>query len=312
MKYRKLTLTLPLGATEKVAERLSLLGFDAFQIEDYSDLESEEARRFYDYIDEELMEKQKEPPRIHFYCYHDDAGDREYARLLAALATPALSSLEVSVTEEDDEAWRDKWKEFFRPFSVGKRLFVYPPWEEDVEIPAGRIGLLMDPSAAFGSGTHATTRLCMQCAEDYVSERDLVLDLGCGSGILAIAAMKLGAAHADALDIEESAVRVCRENVLANGIRPEQLSVRCADATQDAGARGAYTFVFANLVASLIVAISESIASLLCVGGTLVASGILNIRKEETLAALLSAGLSLVECREEEEWCALVMKKEHE
>ncbi|MBP3685573.1 MAG: 50S ribosomal protein L11 methyltransferase [Clostridia bacterium] len=310
MQYRKLTLTLPHGQTDEVAGRLSLLGFTAFEIEDYSDLESEEARRFYDYIDDDLLKKQNDPPRIHFYFYCDPEGEDAYRAFLECMKTPEFSAFPLDASLEDDEEWKDKWKEFFRPFSVGKRLFVYPPWEEEVEIPKGRLALLMDPSAAFGSGTHATTRLCMECAEDYLTSNDAVLDLGCGSGILALAALKLGATHADAVDIEESAVRVCRDNCALNGISEKECSVRCGDATRDPGAKGAYTFVFANLVASLIVAIAPSLFELLRDGGTLVASGILNVRCEETLAALQSAGLTLVECREEEEWCALVMKKE--
>lgn len=311
MKYRKLTLTLPHGTTDEVAGRLSLLGFVAFEIEDYSDLESEQARRFYDYIDEDLLKKQQDQPKIHFYFYCDPDGEDAYQRFLACMRSSEFAAYPLEQTEGDDEEWKDKWKEFFRPFPVGKRLFVCPPWEEDVCIPEGRQMLLMDPSAAFGSGTHATTRLCMECAEDYLSARDRVLDLGCGSGILALAALKLGAPHADAVDIEESAVRVCRENARLNGFDESCLCVREGDATRDPGAQGAYTFVFANLVASLIAAIAPSLYELLTAGGTLVASGILNVRCEETLAALTSAGFRLVECREEEEWCALVMKKEN-
>ncbi len=310
MKYRKLTLTLPLGMTDEVAGRLSLLGFTAFEIEDYSDLESEEARRFYDYIDDELLKKQSEPPRIHFYFYCTPDGEDAYRAFLECMKSAEFSAFPLEQTEGDDDEWKDKWKEFFRPFSVGRRLFVYPPWEE-VKIPEGRLGLLMDPSAAFGSGTHATTRLCMECAEDYLKAEDSVLDLGCGSGILALAALRLGAAHADAVDIEESAVRVCRENVERNGYTERECSVRWGDATRDPGAQGAYTFLFANLVASLIVSIARSLYSLLKPGGVLVASGILNVRYEETLFALRAAGFSLIECREEEEWCALVLKKEN-
>lgn len=310
MKYRKLTLTLPHGSTDEVAGRLSLLGFTAFEIEDYSDLESEEARRFYDYIDDELLQKQNDAPKIHFYFYCDDESEKLYRAFLDLMQTAEFSVYPLDQSEGDDDEWKDKWKEFFRPFAVGEKLFVYPPWEEDVVVPEGRHGLLMDPSAAFGSGTHATTKLCMECAETYLSEQDEVLDLGCGSGILALAALRLGAAHADAVDIEESAVRVCRENVEMNGYTQAECSVRCADATQDPGAVGAYTFVFANLVASLIVALAPSLYSLLKTNGTLVASGILNVRCEETLAALRSAGFTLVECREMEEWCALVLKKE--
>lgn len=310
MKYRKLTLTLPFGTTDEVAGRLSLLGFTAFEIEDYSDLESEEARRFYDYIDDELLKKQNDAPKIHFYFYCTPDGEDAYHAFLECMKSAEFSAFPLEQTEGDDDEWKDKWKEFFRPFSVGRRLFVYPPWE-DVEIPEGRFGLLMDPSAAFGSGTHATTRLCMECAEDYLKADDAVLDLGCGSGILALAALRLGAKHADAVDIEESAVRVCRENLERNGYSENECSVRWGDATRDPGARGAYTFLFANLVASLVVAIAPSLFSLLKPGGTLVASGILNVRCEETLAALEKAGFSLVECREEEEWCALVLKKEN-
>lgn len=295
--------------TDEVAGRLSLLGFTAFEIEDYSDLESEEARRFYDYIDDELLQKQNDAPKIHFYFYCDPEGEDAYRAFLECMKSAEFSRFPLDAAEGDDDEWKDKWKEFFRPFCVGERLFVYPPWE-DACIPEGRLGLLMDPSAAFGSGTHATTRLCMECAESHLSAADTVLDLGCGSGILALAALKLGAAHADAVDIEESAVRVCRENVLLNGFDEAACSVRLGDATRDPGAVGAYSFVFANLVASLLVAISKSLYELLKPGGTLVASGILNVRCEETLAALTSVGFYLVECREQEEWCVLVMKKE--
>ena len=311
MKYRKLTLTLPHGSVDEVAGRLSLFGFDAFEIEDYSDVADEEARRFYDYIDDDLLARRNDPPRIHFYFYRDEAGDEAYQRFSDLMRTPEFSAFPVELCEEDDDAWKDNWKEYFRPFSVGGRLFVYPPWEEDPVIPEGRMAVCMDPSAAFGSGTHATTRLCMAAEEDYLRGGEKVLDLGCGSGILALCALKLGAASADAVDIDESAVRVCRENAQRNGYSEKECAVRCADATRDPGAVGAYDLVLANLVASLLCEIAPSLAAMLKPGGVLIASGILNIRKEETLCALAGAGLTLLEAREEEEWCALVLKKEH-
>ncbi len=309
MNYQKVTLTFPAENLSGIAERLSLSGFSSYELEDYSDLCSESSRRFYDYIDEELLRRQSEDPKIRYYFEATPQGNEELAQLVALLREPGFESVRCIIEEKDDSEWRDRWKEYFKPFAVGKRLFVYPPWEENVRIPEGRTGLVMDPSAAFGSGTHATTALCMECAEDYLVKDACVLDLGCGSGILALSALKLGAGRADCADVEESAVRVTLENARLNGILPGRLRAKCADVTRGALFGLPYDLIFANLVSSLLIELADEFPKHLKPSGVLIASGILAQRKDETQKALESAGLKTIDERFREEWYTLVLKR---
>lgn len=309
MQYDKLTLLLPRRNTEEVAERLCVFGYPAFEIEDYRDLNANTPWCPGDYVDEALRARKESVPRIHFYFEKDGAGD-EAARLMDLLQTDAFSDVEFSLTRADDAAWRERYKAFFVPFPVGERLFVLPPWEQDALVPAGRIPLWIDPSAAFGSGTHATTQLALRAVERLMPPGVYVLDIGCGSGILSVAALLFGAARVTALDIDPQALSVARATLKANAIEQSRAALLCADAREEGVLRGErYDFVCANLVSELIIELSERLFSLCAPGAILCASGILETDIERVKGALLAAGFSDAEITQQDDWCAVSAHK---
>jgi ribosomal protein L11 methyltransferase len=226
--------------------------------------------------------------------FADDAG--------AAEAVAAIGR-EARVTHVVGDAWRDAWREHFKPTRVGERLVVRPSWEP-FEAQAQDVVLTIDPDRAFGTGTHETTRLVMRELDRRVRGGEQVLDVGCGSGILAVAALLLGAQRARAIDVDEDAVRVARENAARNGVSARMR----ADATPVERVRGVYPIVVANIEAKVLVPLAKAIARRVAPGGVLVLSGILRGQEDEVRAAY--PGFSLDSQPNDGEWVALVLLKE--
>jgi ribosomal protein L11 methyltransferase len=204
----------------------------------------------------------------------------------------------------EEEDWAHAWKRFFRPLRVGRRFVIRPTWEEWEAGPEDLV-ISIDPGMAFGTGAHPTTQLCLELIEEGVTAAESVLDVGTGSGILAIAAASLGAAPIAAVDIDPVAIAAARENVRANpcaaGIL---LAVSAADAV-----RGGYAWVFANLIAEVLCADAALLASRVATGGALLAAGIVAERAADVRAALEAAGLRIETERRREEWVAFVARK---
>ena len=210
------------------------------------------------------------------------------------------------LTMEDvaDEDWENNWKQFYKPMEIGNRLLVVPEWEEAHG--GERVKLVLNPGLTFGTGSHATTRLCLQALDTHIHGGESVLDLGCGSGILSIAALRLGAARAFACDIDEKCVDVAYENAALNGIGKDRYTVRWGDVLSDEALRqemgGGYDVVVANIVADVIMGLSGSVRSFLKAGGLFLCSGIIDDRAEEVLAKLKGDGWDVFEQRSSEGW----------
>ena len=211
--------------------------------------------------------------------------------------TGAGTELTLHYVEEAD--WATAWKAFYKPFRVGRRLLVTPPWEHP-ELAPEDLPLVIDPGMAFGTGSHPTTQLCLTALEDYVRPGHSVADIGTGSGILAIAAAKLGAAPVAANDNDPLAVRIARENAAANGVSVE---------VTDDLPTGQHDVVVANILADVIIGMSEELHVLLAPGGTLIASGIIDTREADVRQALESIELTHSETRRQTEWVALVFRR---
>jgi len=245
------------------------------------------------------------PPAIAGYLPVDDRLEDRLGLLKDALAAlpghgviGAGTDLTLRYVEEAD--WANAWKEFYKPFRVGRRLVVTPPWEHP-ELAPDDIPLVIDPGMAFGTGSHPTTQLCLVALEDYVRPGARVADIGTGSGILAIAAAKMGASHVAANDNDPLAVRIARENAAANGV-----PVEIADALPT----GQYDAVVANILADVIIGMAEELQALLAPGGVLLASGIIDTREADVRLALEGIGLNHLETRRQTEWVALVFRQE--
>lgn len=282
-------------------------------IEDYSDmLEMVPEIAHIDLIDEELLARSRTEAVLHLYLPPEENPAEAAAFLtqrLKAEHIPYRMETDRTLAEED---WANAWKRFYHPTHLGQRLVVCPSWEH--YIPAEHeLVMTLDPGMAFGSGTHHTTRLCCELLEQLPTAGCRVLDMGTGSGILSIAALLLGAKEAVGVDIDKTAVRTAAENAAQNGFGPDRFTALAADLIHqplpEETTRSGFDLVLANIVADVIIALAPAIMSHLRSGGCLVASGVILPRREEVIAALESAGLIVTDAREQEGWCALLMKK---
>ncbi len=291
-------------------------GYDTFEVCDFSDLIENAGAMFYDYIEDELLEKKNQKPEIKFYMEKEERARAEEIRdyLLGVCEKLDMTDITAHITLVENSDWDTRWKQYFYPFPVGKKLFVQPAWEEpDAEAVKGRAVIKMDPAAAFGSGTHATTRLCLEAMEPNLKEGDRVLDMGCGSGILGIGAMKLGAGELVAVDIDEAAVRTSRENLEKNGIDLKRVSLICGNVLTEEDKKEAmgtgFDLICANIVAQIIKDMAPILLDSLKKGGVLLASGILESRGEEVKEALLSAGFTHIKTHTSEEWVCMELTR---
>jgi len=268
-------------------------------VEDYSDLE-QGAREIAhsDLIDEALLAKDRSRAVIHVYLSIQDHPIEAAAWLAERMAAENIPH-EIAILACRSEDWENNWKAYFHPIPVGERLLIQPVWEEPAD-PQGRAVLLIEPGLAFGSGSHATTRLCMEALERAITPGCSVLDVGCGSGILSVAAMLLGAGRVLGVDIDPMAVECARENAERNAVPCEFIRGDLA-----VNVSGPFDVVVSNIVADAIISLSEQIARHLAPGGTWISAGIIDTREEDVLAALNANNWRITDRHEEEGWVCL-------
>ena len=300
---------------------LSANGVDGVVIDDEQDFQSflENNHQYWDYVDEDLEASMKGKSRITFYLPADGDGFDQLAHLRTALQgfkdahAGKYGTLLMTLENLKDADWENNWKQYYKPMEIGERLLVIPEWEqENVKGQAkyaGKVPLILEPGLTFGTGSHATTRLCLTALEEAVHGGETVLDLGCGSGILSIAALLLGAEEAAGVDIDPKAVSVAYENAAMNGIGAGRYTVRAGDVLSDRAlaaelAQKRYQLVLANIVADVIIPLSAQVPGLLEPGGMFLCSGIIDTRADEVRAALVSHGLRVTEKKERDGWVA--------
>ena len=298
---------------ETVQALLSGLDVDGVMIEDEEEFQDflENNRDYWDYVDEDLERRMAGRSRITFYLEAREAGFSKLGEVRIALEDLKrergdLGTLLMTLEDVEDADWENNWKQYYKPLEIGERLLVIPQWEE--ADPGDRVPLYLDPGLTFGTGAHATTRLCLTALEGLVRGGERVLDLGCGSGILSVAALRLGAASALAVDIDDKCRTAAEENAGLNGIGPDRLSVLVGNILTDETAAerigGGYDLVLANIVADVIIALAPRARGLMSPGGTFLCSGIIEGRSQEVEAALSAAGLVIRERREDNGWYA--------
>lgn len=287
---------------ETLAARLTMNGATGLVIEDEEDFKTflEQNRQYWDYVDDQLLERMKGAARVKFYVTDDADGKKQLETWMAGIDAPYATA---RLREED---WATSWQKYYKPMSVGERLYIVPEWEKGEPVPAGRTPLYLNPGLIFGTGSHASTRLCLEGVETYVRPGGRVLDLGCGSGILSIAALRLGAEHAFACDIDEKCVEVAYENAALNGIDRSRYTVRWGDVLSDqqlkAEIGGGYDMVVANIVADVIIGLSGQVRPFLKKDGLFLCSGIIDDRAEEVARHLREAGWDILRTRQSEGW----------
>lgn len=321
MRFWEIDIAATSQGIEVLTGLLEELGVSGMVVSDPRDFEEflNKTQTYWDYVDESLMELRDAAPHVTFYLPQNAQGEQQLAGIRQALAglhgrdaAGEFGSLEMTCGSVQEEDWANNWKQYFKPFRVGRHFYVKPSWET-IDDDEGRIVLHIDPASSFGTGTHHTTQLCLKQLEKVPVEGASVLDMGCGSGILGIAAALLGAKRVTAVDIDEASVGVTRENVLKNGIDPEKFTLLCGDVTGNAAlaqrvGKG-YDVVLANIVADVIIGMRRELFDFLRPGGTLIVSGIIGERADEVQRALTDCGFALRERGEQQDWIVLRCEK---
>lgn len=272
-------------------------------IEDYSELEQEvQEIAHIDLIDEDLLAKNRNEAFIHIYL-EPDVNPSEALAFLSERYTAEGIKHKLDTSATMDEDWRNNWKKFFNPTPIGEKLLIRPTWRDDFDA-NGRVVLNIDPGLAFGTGNHETTRLCLETIEKYLSPDDTVLDVGCGSGILAIASLLLGAKSAVGVDIDEVAVRTAEENAELNKVNKKFTAI-VGDLTQKVS--GKYNLIVANIVADAIISLSKGVKEFMNPDTVYIMSGIIDTRGDE-VAEKISRDFDIIERYEDGGWVCLAAK----
>ena len=290
MDWTEVRITIPAAEADRAAAIANMAVPYGIYIEDYSDLE-EGARAIahIDLIDEELLARDREHAVIHLYISPEDNPAEAAAFLEERLAAAGIPH-EVDSGAVSEQDWANNWKQYFKPLPVGRRLLIRPTWEP-LENAGGRAVLSIDPGMAFGTGGHDTTRLVLETLEGLVRPDTALLDVGCGSGILSIAALLLGAESAFGVDIDPLAVKTARENGALNGMEPPRYTLVEGDLADKV--TGQYEVVAANIVADAIIALSPAVPAFLKEGGVYIVSGIIDTREADVTAALAACGFAV-------------------
>ncbi len=305
MKYLEYTVLTTTQASDAVAYLLEEKGALGIAIEDPNDFLSLNKDKYsWDYTDPSLTEALGTDVKVkgYFSEYIDNL-----EKSVVALRNYGLDigKGQLIVTQIDEEDWVNSWKRYFKPFRVGHRIVVKPTWEKYYG-ESNDLIVEIDPGMAFGTGDHETTYLCLELIEKYIKQKDNVVDVGCGSGILGIAAAKLGADRVFCIDIDENACKVARENVLLNNV--ERLVTVKKGNLLDA-IKEKSDIIIANIIADVIITLADRVVGLLSSGGCFISSGIIIDRKHDVIKSLEKNNFEIIEVMEKGEWCAIVAKR---
>ena len=279
---------------------------NALMIEDFSDVEKDLDGVYGDLIDEELLQQDRTTAAVSVFV-PDEKSPREAELYIRARLEECGIDAEVTCSGVCEDDWADSWKKYYKPIKTGKRLVIVPVWESYDPAPE-EITVLMDPGMAFGTGTHETTRLVIRLLEKYTKAGCRMLDVGTGTGILAICASRLGADICRAYDIDPTAVRVARENIKDSGLT----NVTCdqSDLLKQVSLEGGqYDLVCANIVADIIIRMTPDVGKYMKDDAVLLASGIIAERCDDVIACFERNGFKIVECLTDNDWCGLAVMK---
>lgn len=300
MEWTDIKTTVPAAYAETAQDIATGISGGGIYIEDYRDLESQVASIAHvDLIEPELLGKSRDEVTVHLYIAPDE-NFAEIATLMQSRLQRAEVPYQMACEGVRQEDWENGWKAYYHAMDIGARLAVVPSWEA---YETDRAVIALDPGMAFGTGTHETTALCLEALDSCIRGGERVLDIGTGSGILAIAALKLGAAAAEGVDIDPMCVRTAGENAARNGVQ-DKFTVLVGDLSDKASGR--YDVICANIVANAIRSLAPCVPALLTENGVWIASGIIDERRDEVIAAVCAAGLAVREVKEKNGWAALV------
>ena len=303
MKWTQLKVTCPIERLDQVTAVMSMLD-NGLMIEDYSDIEESGFNAVYgELIDEELLNADRSKAAVSIYI-PEVKNYNEYVLFIKERFMMLGVPYEYELIGIDEEDWANSWKQYYKPIRIGNHVVIVPEWE-DYDADTDDVIIRMDPGMAFGTGTHETTRLCALLIERYMVADSQVLDVGTGSGILAVTASKLGAKSVFACDIDPAAIKVARENIVLNEVG----NVTCEVSDLLKNVTGVYDFISANIVADIIIRMAPDAGKYLKKNGILITSGIINTQADEVKRVLESYGFAVIDTVTENDWVAYAFKK---
>ncbi len=283
---------------DAVCDILYSEGIDSVEIEDADSFDDflENNKTYWDYVDESVV--MPKTPVVSFYT-DEDWDVSKLPQSISALAKGITSKL------MDEEDWENNWKEYYKPLHIGKSVVIKPFWEEYEAKPSEKV-VVMDPGAAFGTGSHETTSMCIEMLENYITPQSTVLDIGCGSGILAVTACVFGANSAVAVDIDPLAVKTTMENAELNGVE-EKITAIAGNLTEKVS--GKFPVVVANIVADVIISLCQNVYEFMADDGVFICSGIISDRADDVKSALISSGFEIISTNNKKDWYAFSVKR---
>ena len=321
MNWIKVTIYTSHDGIEPVSGRLYRLGITGLEIEDAEEFDDflEESKEYWDYVDDELVEKMHGETKVKAYISDDIAGHELLLGIKSTLAElkqldadNVFGRLDLETDGMTEQDWANNWRKYFHPMEIGEKIMIKPEWEELTE-PTDRIVFNIEPGMSFGTGSHYTTQLCLETLEKCIKKGDKMLDLGCGSGILSIIALMLGADEAVAVDVDPNAVDTAYQNAERNGIDKSRYTVISGDVVKDSGvqdviSRNKYNVVCANIVADVIIGLAPVVRQYMADGAVFITSGIIEDRIDDVTAALTENGFIITEINRRKDWASVVCK----
>ena len=316
MKWIRFTIDTHVDAVDMLSYMLDEIGVEGIEIEDHLPLSEEDKKKmFVDILPD--PEDNDNTAKVHFYMEPEQCDPEKMILQVQDLLQEVKEFCEigkgtVSLSETEDKDWINNWKTFFKPFRAADHIVIKPTWEEYTKERDEDILIEIDPGIAFGTGSHETTKLCIQALDKYVKPGDSVLDVGCGSGILSIASLKLGASHATAIDIDENAMKSAAENMEVNHIAPENYSLFYGNLLDDPElkekAGTGHDIIIANILADVIMPLTGIIRPHLKKGGLYITSGIIDMKEAEVYDTLLENGFDILHIEHMKEWCCFIAR----
>ena len=316
MKWIRFTLDTHTDAVDLLSYKLDEIGVEGIEIEDKLPLsEADKEKMFVDILPDPV--DNDGTAKVHFYMEPENCDPEKVMLQVQNIFQELREFCEIgkgtiTLSETEDKDWINNWKTFFKPFRAADDIVIKPTWETYEKEKDSDILIEIDPGIAFGTGSHETTKLCIQALDKYVKEGDSILDVGCGSGILSIAALKLGSAHATAIDIDEVAVKVAAENMAVNQIPSSRYTLYDGDLISNAflkvKAGTGHDIVVANILADVIIPLTGVIRPHLKKGGLYITSGIIDTKEEEVRQTLLENGFEILAVEHMKEWCCFIAK----
>ena len=307
MDWTEIKVTVPVERVDEAGAIVSMTVPYGIYIEDYSDMEDAVLEIAHiDLIDEELLERDRSKGIVHVYISPEENPNEAVSFIKERLDAENIS-YEINTVLCKNADWENNWKKYFKPMPVGERLLIQPIWKDKVEA-GDRVVLNLEPGLAFGSGSHETTRLCLAAIEKYIKPGCKMLDIGCGSGILSIASLLLGAEEATGVDIDKLAVKTAMENAVRNGFDESKYTLYHGNLTDKVS--GKFDVIAANIVADAIIMLSKGVDEFMNDDSVYIVSGIIDVRENEVVSALDNYGFRITARHEEGGWlCFECMKK---